>query len=358
MDINDKKFIRIKRVVNWTITIVLAGFLIALSSIVIDDLDGTVAYPRRDDFKNTILQKEFESQRDDINRQLGVLNESMANIKQMIDVAVRNKDAEQESFDNWIKTRSTLGKADQDPEVMQRIAKIDHYKEVVLSWQTQQDSIQALKNPLFTELDQVWEKDNEESKRVDKIYYKAYENYNLKVFLIRLLFAGPILALGIFFFLRRRNHKFSPLFMGFSLFSVYVFFVGLVPYLPSYGGYVRYTVGLIVTLGLGYYAIKHFRAYQERKAIELKASTEERANRLEGERAEKAFNNHICPSCGKDFLLQPWETYNTENKIVKAVIASNFCRHCGMQLIKKCSNCNQNNYAHLPFCINCGESIK
>ncbi len=358
MDINDKKFIRIKRVVNWIITIVLAGFLIALSSIVIDDLDGTVAYPRRADFEDTILQKEFESQRDDINRQLGVLNESMANIKQMIDVAVRNKDAEQESFDNWIKTRSTLGKADQDPEVMQRIAKIDHYKEVVLSWQTQQDSIQTLKNPLFTKLDQVWEKDNEESKRVDKIYYKAYENYNLKVFLIRLLFAGPILALGIFFFLRRRNHKFSPLYMGFSLFSVYVFFVGLVPYLPSYGGYVRYTVGLIVTLGLGYYAIKHFRAYQERKAIELKASTEERANRLEGERAEKAFNNHICPSCGKDFLLQPWETYNTDNKIVKAVVASNFCRHCGMQLIKKCSHCNQNNYAHLPFCINCGESIK
>ncbi len=358
MDINDKKFIRIRRLVNWTITIVLAGFLIGLSSIVIDDLDGTVSYPLRADFENKVSIQEYQNQRDEMNRQLNLLNESVTNIKQMIDVAQRNKNAEQESFDNWIKTRSTLGKADQDPEVMQRIAKIDHYKEVVLSWQTQQDSIEALREPFYIQLDELSKKEDEEARQVDKVYYKAYENYNLKVFLIRLLFAGPILALGIFFFLRRRNHKFSPLFMGFSLFSVYVFFVGLVPYLPSYGGYVRYSVGLIITFGLGYYAIKRFRIYQERKAIELKTSTEERAKRMEGERAEKAFNNHICPSCGKNFILQPWETYDSEVKIVKAVVASNFCRYCGMQLIKKCSNCNQKNYAHLPFCINCGESIK
>lgn len=358
MDINDKKFLRTRTMVNWVIAIVLAGFLIGLSITVIDDIDQTVNFPVRTEYTDQQLDSKFEKERENIERQLSVLAESEQNIGQMIEIANRNKDAEQESFDNWIKTRSTLGKAEQDPEVLKRIATVDEYKEIVLSWEAQQDSIQLLKKPLYARLDEIRESEYKESQRVDKIYYSVINKYDLKVFLIRLLFAAPILALGIFFFVRKRHHKYSPLFMGFTLFSVYIFFFGLVPYLPSYGGYVRYTVGVLLTIGLGYYAIKRLRAYQERKAAELKSSTEERAKRMEGERAEKAFNNHVCPSCGKDFLLKAWESPKSDSQMLRVAPTSNYCRYCGMQLMKKCSHCEQANYAHLPFCVNCGEQLK
>jgi predicted RNA-binding Zn-ribbon protein involved in translation (DUF1610 family) len=177
----------------------------------------------------------------------------------------------------------------------------------------------------------------------------------LKVFLIRLLFVGPILALGIFFFIRYRNHKFWPLYFGFSLFSLYAFFFGLVPYLPSYGGYVRYTVGVILSVGLGYYAIKKIRQFIESKRAELKVSTEERAKTIQTETAEKALENHFCPSCGKDFILKKWEfplTKNEESEPYNYV--TNFCRHCGLEIFKQCSNCGTKNFAHLTFCSSCG----
>ena len=59
-----------------------------------------------------------------------------------------------------------------------------------------------------------------------------------------------------------------------------LFFFGLVPYLPSYGGYIRYTIGIIVSGGLGYYAIKTIGKYIEDKQAELQVSTEERSKKV------------------------------------------------------------------------------
>lgn len=357
MDINDKKFLRTRRIINSLITITLAVFLILLGNNIIYDLDNMIDYPDQQKFINTELNIKLNTESNNINQRISRIDESKQNIEQMISTAQANKQAEQESFDNWLKTRGTLGKAEQDPEVLKRLAKLDEYKDIVQSWQAQSDSLSAQMSVLYRQMDKVADEKGIESERINNLYDNAMRSYDLKVFLIRLLFTSPILALGIYLFLRKRKHKLSPLFMGFSLFSVYVFFFGLVPYLPSYGGYVRYIVGIILTMGLGYYALKRLRAYQERKALELNASSEERASRMVGERAEKAFDAHICPSCGKDFLLKSWEKSTLDINTIKPMQASNYCRYCGMQLIKKCAHCSYENYAHLPYCINCGDRL-
>jgi hypothetical protein len=218
---------------------------------------------------------------------------------------------------------------------------------------------------LQTQIDEIQKKKQEIQKSIDREqdyayakYEKALKKYDLKVFLIRLIFVAPVLALGVFFFIRYRQHKFYPLLFGFTLFSFYAFFFGLVPYLPSYGGYVRYSVGVVLTAGLGYYAIKRIRQFIEQKQAELKISTQERAKKIQTTVAEKALENHFCPSCGKDFLLRKWEfsaIKAAETDIYKYI--TTFCRHCGMELFKQCENCGTKNFAHLPFCSLCGKKI-
>ena len=358
MDINDKKLQRTSRLINFSITTMLCIFLILLSNTIMGDLEGTISTPKHDDFKDKASISKLEAEAEVVHGKLNALSDTQQNFKSMQELALSNKNDEQESFDNWLKTRGTLGNPAQDTEVISRLRKIDEYQVVAQGWSAKVDSIEELRVALRSEINST--RDNIYSLE-NKAYYDYQDElvkYDLYVFFIRLLFVGPILALGIFFFLRYRNHKFKPLFMGFTLFSIYAFFIGLVPYLPSFGGYIRYLVGILLTIGLGYYAITHIRIYMEKKQLMLKEASTERAKKLQIEIAEKAFNNHICPSCGKDFFLKNWERKHTVSPSKELQPITNYCRYCGLQLIKECPTCKQDNYAHLPFCISCGENLK
>jgi len=358
MELNSKKLERTSRIVYYSISTVLCIFLILLSNRIIGDLDSATKRPYPDDFENKMLLAALEKDIDKQNAELEVLISQKETIQKTIATAKENYANEKQSFDNWLQTRKTLGSPDKDQEVVARAKKLDELSKIEQEWRTKLDTLQ-------TQIDTPQKKKQEIQKYIDKEqdvayekYEKALKKYDLKVFLIRLIFVAPILALGIFFFIRYRRHKFYPLFFGFTLFSLYAFFFGLVPYLPSYGGYVRYSVGVLLTVGLGYYAIKRIRQFIEQKQAELKISTQERAKNIQTITAEKALINHFCPSCGKDFMLRKWEfpAANTpETDIYKFV--TTFCRHCGLELFKNCSNCGTKNFAHLLFCSSCGTKI-
>ena len=353
MEFNSKKLERTSKLVYALISLVLCAFLIALSENIIGDLDPASQRPELESF---VSQKRgaLEEQKDALQSEVATLQDKNERIEQTIATARENYDNEKQSFENWIKTRKTLGSPDKDQEVVDRARKLDGYYKVEQDWRSQLSARQQQIDGRNKQKAVIESRIEQEDQVAQVRFGEALRRHDLKVFLIRLLFVGPILGLGIFFFVRYRKHKFWPLFLGFSLFSLYAFFVGLVPYLPSYGGYVRYTVGIALSVGLGYYAIKRIRAYMEQKQEELKSSTQERARNVQLEVAEKALENHFCPSCGKDFIIKKWETPTKATGNDALQLVTDFCRHCGLNLFVDCYNCGHKNFAHLPFCAACG----
>jgi hypothetical protein len=314
--------------------------------------------PVTGDFEDETAIALLDKEMDKHDAELESLYSKKETVEKTIATAKENYTNEKQSFDNWLQARKTLGSPDKDKEVIDRANRLDDFYKVEQEWRVQLNAIQSQIDEAVKEKREIQQSVYKEQSEAYEKYEIELKHYDLKVFLIRLVFVAPVLALGIFFFVRFRRHKFYPLYFGFTLFSVYAFFFGLVPYLPSYGGYVHYSVGVILSVGLGYYAIKHIRKFVDQKQAELKISTEERAKTIQTAAAEKALENHFCPSCGKDFLLRKWEFPAAKpNETDSYKFVTTFCRHCGLELFKNCNNCGTKNFAHLLFCSSCGTKI-
>ena len=358
MEWNSKRLESTSRLIYYTISIILCGFLILLSNKIIDDMDRVITRPTVERLEDKEVVTRVQASLDSGKAVLENLEAKKGTIEKTIAAARLNYQGEKQSFDNWVQTRKTLGSPDKDQEVIDRARKLDEYQKVEQDWRGQLATLQAELDARQKLVDRQEADLDRERGLAENKYEKEQRVYELKVFLYRLLFVGPILALGIFFFIKYRRNKYWPLYFGFTLFSLYAFFFGLLPYLPSYGGYVRSTVGILMSAGLGYYAIKRIRQYLEEKKQELKSSTEVRANKIQQDTAEKALENHFCPSCGKDFILKKWEFTTAEaGDPLAAIGVTKFCRHCGLELFRNCTSCRTRNFAHLPYCASCGTKM-
>lgn len=358
MEFNNKKLEKTSKLINYAIAIVLCGFLISLSGKLIDDVDEWKERPTVEEFYNTELLTEKNAEIEKIEIEISLWEEKKSSIENTIRVVNSNYENAKKSFDNWLEARKTVGSPQEDKEVLSRANELDEYYKTQQEWESQLLEITDQIQLLAKESSEFNKLVDNEKERAYKEREKAIRKYDLKVFLIRLLFILPILLLGIFFIIKFRKHKYWPLFLGFVLFSFYAFFFGLVPYLPSYGGYIRYTVGIVLSILFGVYAINRIKAFVEQKKNELKVSTSERAKKVLTETAEKALDNHMCPSCGKDFIVKKWDkSIGKKDKTETYGIVTNFCRFCGLELFKKCNNCDSENFAHLPFCSNCGNKM-
>ncbi len=359
MEFNHKNLKNTTKLIYYSISAILGLFLILLSGNIIDDLATTTTAPQLADYEQSKAQVLLQQQQKKATQKLENLQTQLATYQKTIALAKNNYSHEKESFENWLATRKTLGLPSKDLEVLSRAKKLDEFYAVEQAWQTKVSEIQQQQAQTEKQIALIDEQLLGVATTAERQYQAALTQYELQVFLIRLLFVAPILALGIYFFIRYRKHQFWPLFMGFTFFSLYAFFFGLVPYLPSYGGYIRYSVGIALSIGLGYYAIKKIQNYMTAQEAALKNSSQDRAKKLSVSLAERALEQHLCPSCGKDFILKKWEMPLTNFKDSEQFkLVSNYCRHCGLSLFSDCHTCGHTNFVHLPYCASCGTTIK
>jgi hypothetical protein len=171
-------------------------------------------------------------------------------------------------------------------------------------------------------------------------YDRAVRKLELRVFLLRLALTLPLLLLSAFLFFKARKSAYWPFVWGFIFFSLFAFFVELVPYLPSYGGYVRYIVGVVLTVLIGVYAIRSLHRYLEQQKAAEERPEEQRRKDLGYDVALARLEKRVCPGCER-----PFDTSDPLN---------NFCVHCGLLVFHNCSGCKVRQTVFTHFCRSCG----
>ncbi|STZ55708.1 Uncharacterised protein [Moraxella lacunata] len=326
----------------WIVAIIFAGFLIGLGSKIVADLpmistesvelsDFVFDRPAYD-----ALQQEKDHQIDakrDIDHEWEQKKHELDNQQTTYATA-------RESFENWLATRSVTEQSDQNPEVIKRTSELDELKAQEKALQSELSAIEK------RQLDRRQAVENIERK-ITLMEADAMDGYNshnnrteLQVFIYRLMITLPLLLLAGYLFKRYRHTNAWPFVWGFVFFALFAFFVELVPYLPNYGGYVRYGVGIIVTVVVGKYAIGAMNAYLERKRVEEALSSNERQQQMDYDEAHVKIGKGICPSCERSLDFS-----NTD---------LDFCPHCGIHLFEYCPNCTTRKSTFNHYCFKCG----
>ena len=234
----------------------------------------------------------------------------------------------------------TTSRPDQDPEVISRTRALDALKAKEQQAQLRLDAQRQIALDAQQAAEQAQARldllEVDAQRRLDTEQRKV----ELRVFGYRLALTLPLLVIAGWLFSRHRKSRWWPFVWGFILFALFAFFVELVPYLPSYGGYVRYAVGIVVTALVGRWAILGLSRYLERQKLAEQQPEHERREELGYDVALARLDKGVCPGC--------------ERRVDLKDTANDFCPHCGIGIFDHCAKCAARKSAFARYCHACG----
>jgi len=326
----------------WLVALAFAGFLIGLGGKVVDNLNLVEAPLALEQFVDPREGPPARAALDAAEKTMAQAEEALEQARQKHKVAVANTQAARETFDNWLSTRHATARPEQDAELMQRTRQLDALKaaerKALAAVEAQEQIHLDARQANARAHDRLYRLEQDAQSR----FVAADRMRELRVFGYRLALTLPLLLVAAWLWKHKRKGTWWPFVWGFIFFALFAFFVELVPYLPSYGGYVRYVVGILVTVLVGRQAIVSLQRYLERqKAAEALPDTQRRESlSLDYDTALTRMGKGVCPGCERPVDLK-------DPKI-------DFCPHCGIGLFNRCGACTTRKNAFTRFCFSCG----
>lgn len=327
----------------WLLALVFAAFLIGLGGTIVGDLpqvDGRID-PEKFVDQAAIAPLRSEQNEARIAQEVAQAKFEQADLQN--DSAVYAYNNAQETFRNWVATRTATQQPSQDAELVARTAELDQLK----AKQAQTQAAVEAQRKALLDASQALQRAGEQMApllaEAQERYQSALSASELRVFAYRLALTLPLLAFAAWLFKHKRKSQLWPFVWGFVLFALFAFFVELVPYLPSYGGYVRYTVGILLTVIVGRWLIKAANRYLAQQKLAETQPDPVRRQVLTYDTALIRMSKSACPGCER-----PVDFKNME---------MDFCPHCGIGLFDRCPKCSTRKNAFAPFCHACGTPV-
>ncbi|MEH3022089.1 MAG: zinc ribbon domain-containing protein [Pseudomonas oryzihabitans] len=324
----------------WLLALVFAGFLIGLGGTLVGDLPRVERQQSLDDFMDPVATSAARADQRQALRARREAQDALDQAELRQAAAARSYQANRETFDNWLATRQTTQRPEQDAELIARGRALDELKasQRMAEQQVEQQQQSLLSAEQGAEGAQ--RRLAELSEAAQDAWLAARQQAELRVFLYRLALTLPLLAVAAWLFVRQRKSTWWPFAWGFIFFALFAFFVELVPYLPSYGGYVRYLVGILLTVLGGRYAIRALQDHRARLALKEAQPDTVRREELHYDTALARLAKGVCPGCERPVDLKD--------------AAIDFCPHCGIGLHDHCGACQTRKSAFAHFCHACG----
>lgn len=330
------------RLLTWAVSLALAWFLIGLGGKVIGDLPRLEPRLTVDQFagaslettRATIAGLEHERRELMARRQRAALQKASA---------AAAYESARATHINWLQTRTATTDPAQDPEVISRTRALDDLKAREREAQVLVEGLDAQRLTVDQGLAAARADETALLDRAGGSYDKARFGQELRVFGFRLALTLtlPLLVLAWWFVTRKRGSDYWMLMRGFVIFALFAFFFELVPYLPSYGGYVRYGVGIFMTAVAGHYVIQAMRRYLAKRAAVEQQTEPERRKALASDDALKKMSANVCPGCDRPIMTT-------------GDVKPDFCVHCGLRLFDDCASCDTRRNVFFHFCPKCG----
>ncbi len=325
----------------WLIAILFAFFLIRLGGLIVSDLPMIAPAPSLESFMDPREATRVKAAIALAQTAIRAANAALETENLQLQTKQHTYLNARDTFANWLATRSATDQASQNSELIIRTQALDNLKadeqasELIVA-NSQKDKLAASQN--LTAAQTLYSQLLASSQ---KKWAVSQHHEELRVFGIRLSLTLPLLVLAGFLFSKNRKGKYWPFVWGFCGFALFTFFVELVPYIPSYGGYVRYGVGVLLVLVLGRYLIHALQTYLATQRIKEQLPEPERHKNVDYDLAQKRLTQGICPSCERPIKLND--------------ASGNFCKDCGICLFDHCDHCHARKNAFAHFCHHCGE---
>lgn len=324
----------------WLVAFVFAGFLIGFGGKIVDNMWRVEPPAPLSAFIDPVKGPAVRAAADAAETKRAAATEQLAQAEQQHNVAQSNTQAAQQTFQNWLSTRQATARPEQDPELIARTRELDSLR---AAERKALAAVQAQRQALL-DATQASERAGAEWRLLEDAAsdaaYKVAEAQQMRIFLYRLAITLPLLLAAAWLFAKKRHGQYWPFVWGFILFALFGFFVELVPYLPSYGGYVRYGVGIVLTVIVGRFAIVSLQHYLERQKPAEALPAARRRETLRYDSAVARLAKGVCPGC--------------ERAVDQKDPALDFCPHCGIGLFDRCGHCAARKSAFARYCLACG----